>query len=131
MSYSPTILISNHTPSGSSQFQGVAGPQQDLLVHFIHAASTARAAATISSTKTKRISAWTSWNTFLLQVGITSTFLEGFTRFQQNILMSAFAQATREATFSKGNRAELVEGTVHATLSYVAQAFRSDNRPDP
>ena len=45
--------------------------------------------------------------------------------------MSAFAQAMREATFSPTNKDELVEGTVCATLSYVAQAFRADNRPDP
>ena len=45
--------------------------------------------------------------------------------------MSAFAQAIREATFSQRNRGELVEGTVNASLSYVAQAFRADNRPDP
>ena len=45
--------------------------------------------------------------------------------------MSAFAQATREATFSPTDNINLVEGTVNATLSYVAQAFRSNNRPDP
>ena len=45
--------------------------------------------------------------------------------------MSAFAQAMQEAHFSPTNRETLVEGTVCATLSYVAQAFRSNNRADP
>ena len=44
--------------------------------------------------------------------------------------MSAFAQAMLEATFNRKNKDELVEGTVSATLSYVAQAFRSNNSPD-
>ena len=37
----------------------------------------------------------------------------------------------QEATFTRRNKNELVEGTVSATLSYVAHAFRSNNRPDP
>ena len=45
--------------------------------------------------------------------------------------MSTFAQAVREASFTNIDKEELVEGTVCATLSYVAQAFRADNRSDP
>ena len=45
--------------------------------------------------------------------------------------MLAFAQAVREATFSPSDNINLVEGTVNSTLSYVAQAFRSNDRPDP
>ena len=45
--------------------------------------------------------------------------------------MSAFAQDMREATFTNRNKDELVEGTVSSTLSYVAQEFMSNNRPDP
>ena len=45
--------------------------------------------------------------------------------------MSAFTQAMREATFTRRSKDEMVEGTVSATLSYVAQAFGSNNRPDP
>ena len=45
--------------------------------------------------------------------------------------MSAFAQPMREGTFTRRNKDEMVEGTVSATLSYVAHAFRSNNRPDP
>jgi len=45
--------------------------------------------------------------------------------------MSAFAQAVREATFSRQKKEHLVEGTVSATISYVSQAFRSNAREDP
>ena len=45
--------------------------------------------------------------------------------------MSAFAQAMQEEAFTRINKDELMEGTVSATLSYVAQAFRSNNMPDP
>ena len=45
--------------------------------------------------------------------------------------MSAFAQAMREATFTRRNKDELVEGTFSPNLSHVAQALRSNNRPDP
>ena len=37
----------------------------------------------------------------------------------------------QEATFTKVDRVQLVGGTVNANLSYVAQAFRSNNRNDP
>lgn len=45
--------------------------------------------------------------------------------------MSTFAQAVREATFRKGHRGPLVQGTVELTLSYMAQAFRSRYRKEP
>ena len=45
--------------------------------------------------------------------------------------MSAFAQAKREATFTRRNKDELMEVTVSDTLSYLAHAFSSNNRPDP
>lgn len=37
----------------------------------------------------------------------------------------------RETTFSPGNKVNLVEGIVNATLSYVAQDFRSYDMSDP
>ena len=37
----------------------------------------------------------------------------------------------REATFSKRNVNTLAEGTIRTTVDYVAQTFRSNNRPDP
>ena len=45
--------------------------------------------------------------------------------------MSAFAQAMQEVTYTKRNKDELVKVKVSSTLSYVAHAFRSNNRPDP
>jgi hypothetical protein len=61
----------------------------------------------------------------------TCLYLDGLSRFTKNIVVSAFAQAIREAAFSSRNTANLVEGTVVSTVSYMAQAFRSNNRPDP
>ena len=51
--------------------------------------------------------------------------------FQKNIIISAFSQAVREAAFSPRHNSNLVEGTVATTISYVAQAFWSNNRKDP
>ena len=99
---------------------------------WITAAAAARADATVHETKTKRIAAWHCWDDFLFHVDLTDqVFLDGFTSFQRNILLSAFAQAVREASFSRQNKEHLVQSTVEATLSYVAQAFRASNRQDP
>ena len=46
-------------------------------------------------------------------------------------MVYAFAQAIRESAFSKGNQKHLVERTVSATISHVAQAFRDNQFPDP
>jgi len=45
--------------------------------------------------------------------------------------MSAFAHAVRIGAYSTRCSEHLVDGTVNSTLSYVAQAFRSNNRNDP
>ena len=42
--------------------------------------------------------------------------------------MTVFAQVVREGAFSKGNRTNLVEGTISTSLAHVAQAFRANNR---
>ena len=102
-----------------------------MLVHFINAASIACQKATIVSTKTKQASAFKCWSASLIGINIHNLFLDRFSRFQQYILMSAFAQAMQEAISSSTKKEELVEGTVCATLSYVAQAFQADNRSDP
>ena len=49
----------------------------------------------------------------------------------KNIIMSGFAQAVRQGTFSRGNHTNLVEGTALTTLAHVAQAFRTNNRKEP
>ena len=117
--------------SGSKQFQNTSSSERDLLVHYINTAAVARTAASVEATKTKRASSFKCWTTFIISIGIKKLYLEGFTKYQQNITMSAFAQAMRKAAFTRTNKTELVEGTVNATVSFVAQAFRSNNRPDP
>jgi hypothetical protein len=102
------------------------------LFRLIDAGAAARAAATVPSTKTKRASAFRNWCAFLNSIQLAeSLYLDQFSQFQRNIIIAAFAQAVREASFTRGPRAHLVEGTVNASLSYVAQAFRSNNRKDP
>ena len=116
---------------GSNSIQNTSSTQQDLLFHYIHSAALACEKSTVYSTKNKQSSAFKCWSVFLISVGVEKIYLDSFSRFQANILMSAFAQAMHEATFSNTNKRNLVEGTVNATLSYVAQAFWSKNRPDP
>ena len=101
------------------------------MFHYIDTAAIARNAATVLDTKTKRTSAWERWNSFLSSIGITDVFLDGFSKYHQNIIMSSFAQAVREGIFSKRNHGNLVEGTIATTLAHVTQAFRSNNRSDP
>ena len=101
------------------------------MFHYIDTAAAARDTATVLDTKTKRSSAWQRWNTFLHTIGITSVYLDGISRFQQNIIISGLAQAVRSGTFSKGDHKNLVEGTVSTTLAHVAQTFRANNRHDP
>ena len=101
-------------------------------MHWINAAANARADATVGETKTKRVAAWRCWNDFLIAIGLEKIlFLDGFTSFHKNIIMSAFAQAMRESTFSRQSKESLVQSTVETTLSYVAQTFRAGDRPDP
>jgi hypothetical protein len=102
------------------------------LFYYISTAADARQNATVQATKSKRTSAFKTWQTFLNRVGLTeSLYLDGFNSFQRNIIFSAFAQAIRTSAFSSRNNRDLVEGTVQSTLSYVAQAFGANNRPDP
>ena len=99
---------------------------------WLTAAVNARAEATVGQTKTKRVAAWRCWNDYLIQVGLPEKiFLDGFSQFCKNIILSVFAQAVRETTFSSRNTPTLVQSTVETTISYVAQAFRASNRPDP
>jgi len=67
----------------------------------------------------------------LYSIGISDVYLDKLTRHQQNIIISSFAQAVRQGTFSRRNHGHLVEGTITTTLAHVAQAFRANNRNDP
>ena len=122
----------NRSTSASNRFSDTTTTERNLLFHFIGAAADARTRATVEATKSKRVSAWKHWNTFLYSVRIADTmFLEGFNEFQRNIIISAFAQAVRDGTYATRTDEPLVEGSVCATISYVAQTFRANNRPDP
>ena len=49
----------------------------------------------------------------------------------KNLITSAFAQAMREASFSRHNKSTLVEDTVRNTMDYVTQTFRLLHIPNP
>ena len=66
--------------------------------------------STVLDTITKQASAWRHWNSFFYIIGINNVFLDGISRFQQNINMSCFAQAIIEGTFSRRNHANVIEG---------------------
>ena len=125
------FLTKNSKIYCSKELQNFSSTQQDFLIHYINSATTTCEVVTIESAKSKQVAAFKCWRAFLLKVGIQDTYLIAFSKFQQNITMSAFAQAMWEVYFSPTNRNTLVEGTVNATFSYVAQAFRSNNRSDP
>ena len=100
---------------------------------LLNAGETARKHATTSATQDERARSWSRWTTFLSQIGLQhDTLLSSFTQpWPQNLLLSAFAQAIREGSFSRRPDAALVAGTVRTTIDYVAQTFRANNRPDP
>jgi hypothetical protein len=118
--------------SAASQFSDSSTTGKNLLFHYISSAATAREEATVTATKGKRSSAFKTWQEFLRSIEFTgSLYLDGLTSFQKNIVMSAFAQAVRSSALSTRYNRHLVEGTVQATISYVAQAFGANDRPDP
>ena len=101
------------------------------MLSLINSAQDARDRAVVEATKTKRVSSWKHWNTYLHSIGIKDVFLTGFSQLMQNTIISGFGQAVRQGSFSKGNNKQLVEGTVSTTLSHVAQTFRANDRKDP
>ena len=58
-------------------------------------------------------------------------FLDGFDRANKIKLMGAFAMALREGRYSGPAHDTLVEGTIRNAISYVAQTFREEGRPNP
>ena len=87
---------------------------------------------TTGTTQDERARAWRRWKQFLKTMEIDDDpFLDTFEPWVRTLLICAFAQSMREATFSRGNVNSLAEGTIRTTIDYVAQAFRSNNRPDP
>lgn len=87
-----------------------------------------------SSTSSKADTHWNYWIRFLDQIELSGDpFLQAFSTLQRHQLLSAFAQAIRERTFSQsplGND-KLVAGTCFAAISNVAQAFEASGFPNP
>ena len=128
--------------------QNSASTHRNRLFHLLNAAASARAAGTVQATKDKRSRSWDRFILFLQHIGIPNDpFLDHFTRWQRNILISAFAQYLRDklfdsnahtqpattppATLCQTNEPTLRAGTINGALSDVAQSFRAANRPDP
>lgn len=117
-SFSPNIVKTLCTETDAGKLENQTAAQRDRFVDWITAAADARADATVGETKTKRLAAWRCWNDFLIAVGLEQTlFLDGYSPFHKNIVLSAFAQAVRQATFSRQSKNALVQSTVEATLS--------------
>ena len=101
----------------------------DLLL----AGEAARKDATTSATQEQCASNFDQWKRFLKQIGIyNDDFLITFNKpCHRTLLLSAFAQAMREASFSSAAYTSLAETTVRTAVNNVAQTFRANNRPDP
>ena len=117
-----------------------ASAHRDRLFHLLNAAASARQAASVQATHDNRDRSWGRFLEFLDHIGLDNDpFLDSFTRWQRNILISAFAQFLREKLFSpsdnRGSQTSdgkpLGAGTIASALSDLAQAFRAANRPDP
>ena len=88
---------------------------------------------TTSSTQDEHTRSWIRWLPFFDSLDFKyDPYLVTIPEpWQRTILLSAFAQALREASFSASAFIYLAEGTVRSTIDYVAQAFRHGQRPDP
>lgn len=76
--------------------------------------------------------AWSRWNKYLQSIGVGhDPFLDSMSRGERHRILSAFAQAVRDARFSPARFHVITCGVVNSTLSHVASAFRSHDRPDP
>ena len=96
------------------------------------ASEAARQHGTTGSTQDERARAWRRWTSFLTTMEVQDDpFLAQFEPWIRTLLICVFAQAMREATFSKGNVNSLAEGTIRTTIDYVTQTFQADNWPDP
>ena len=100
--------------------------QADLL-----AAATSHEQAIMGASHDDRACAWRQWQQWLELVGCAGHFLDSFSQVEWNLLLGAFAMAVREGWFSRDCSEPLVEGTVHGTISHVAQAFWEWGRQNP
>jgi hypothetical protein len=85
--------LQNCTITGTQALRHSTSAERDLLLHYVDTAAVARSAASIQSTKTKQFGAFKHWSSFLISMRVKQLYLDNFTKYQQNIIMSAFAQA--------------------------------------
>eukprot|EP00978_Attheya_sp_CCMP212_P004474 scaffold9753_cov35-Attheya_sp.AAC.2 len=91
----------------------------------------ARDEAVTESTSEDKRRAWRRWHLFLEHIELLDDdFLEGFDIEERPIILGAFAQAIREAKFSHDRFKRLAEGTVRATVDYVASTFQDFSQRD-
>ena len=96
------------------------------------AAAAARGNARVRSTSKEQISAWNRWCEFIKQIEYENDqFLDNLKRSQKTYILACFAQAVREATYSKRTKQTLVAETVRGTVDNVATTFRDYDREDP
>ena len=133
----PSIVPTNSTNADSilatRQFQNCAASGRNRVLGLLLAGEAARKDATTSCTQEQCASNFIRWQKFLSQIGIfNDDFLSTFDEpWHRTLLLSAFAQAMREASFSSAAYTSLAETTVRASVDNVAQTFRANNRPDP
>ena len=124
-----TFLCPN---TGTKSLRNSSIAQRNLLLADLHAAKTAREGAVTGKTHADQARAWTKWKQWCGSIGVDNdVLLDGFTRHQRLKLIGAFAMALRSGRFSRQTHGTLVEGTVRGAISYVAQTFRDEGRPNP
>lgn len=95
------------------------------------AAETAREEAVTRKTHDVQARAWRRWKLYTESIGCDDPFLDGLDKASKIKLMGAFAMALREGRYSRRAHDTLVEATIRNTVSYVAQTFREEGRPNP
>ena len=130
------ITLSPHLSyplTATPQFLNCPAPIRDRVLGLFLAGEDARKEATTGQTQDERDRSWRRWCLFLNEIGIhDDSYLESFDQpWPRTLLISAFAQAMREASYSPSRYTSLAEGTIRSAVDHVAQAFRANNRPDP
>ena len=95
------------------------------------AAETAHEEAVTRKTHDVQARAWRRWKLYTESIGCDDPFLDGLDKASKIKLMGAFAMALREGRYSRRAHDTLVEATIRNTISYVAQTFREEGRPNP
>ena len=96
------------------------------------ATTTTRQSYTTRGTSAKQHRAWKRWTTFLQSIDLPhDPFLQSLPPPDKVTILSAFAQAIRNATYSKPSISRLGEDSVRNSIDHVAQTFRDQQLPDP